>query len=133
MEGFDITLTDNSEAIRQAVEEAKERILERWGMTAEGFAKDLCPTDTTALRNSITHETDSDSAYVGSNMHYAPYVEMGTGIYAEGGGRQTPWVYCDNEGNFHQTNGQQPQPFLKPAIADNMDTYRAIFEEELKG
>ena len=33
---------------------------------------------TGALKNSITHDKDNQYAYIGSNLDYAPYVELGT-------------------------------------------------------
>ena len=59
------------------------------------------------------------------------YVELGTGRYTEGG-RPTPWVYQDDEGNWHWTAGNPAQPFLKPAVADHAQTYRNIIEDEIK-
>ena len=62
------------------------RALERCGEQAEGYAKDLAPVDTGNLRNSISHTVDEDepAVYIGSNTSYAPYVELATGIYADG-------------------------------------------------
>ena len=79
----------------------------------------------------ISEETEDGTRYM--NMEYGPYVELGTGIYAEGGGgRPTPWVYQDSEGNWHHTRGQEPQPYLRPAVKDHAQTYRNILEDELK-
>ena len=73
------------------------RALERIGLQAEGYAKDLCPVDTGQLRKSISNAVDEaeSTVYIGTNLEYAPFVEFGTGQYAEGGGRPTPWVYKD--------------------------------------
>ena len=109
------------------------RALERCGSQAEGYAKDLAPVDTGNLRNSISHKVDDGepAVYIGSNTSYAPYVELATGIYAEGG-RPTPWVYQDENGNWHWTRGNRAHPFLKPAVAEHPQTYRNIIEDELK-
>lgn len=132
---MDIKFTDNSQEILAAFREAAIRALERCGSQAEGYAKDLAPVDTGNLRISISHRVDPEepAAYVGTNTEYAPYVELGTGIYAEGGGgRPTPWVYQDDNGNWHWTRGNPAQPFLKPAVADHAQTYRNIIENEMK-
>ncbi len=100
-------------------------------MSAEGFAKKLCPVDTGGLRNSISHKVHEDNAYIGTNKEYAAYVELGTGKYYKGG-RQDPWVYKDEKGNWHMTHGQRAQPYLKPAAADHMQTYKNIIEDEMK-
>ena len=61
------------------------------------------------------------------------YQELGTGKYAEGGGgRPTPWVYQDDDGNWHWTRGNPAQPFLAPAVKDHQQTYRNIIEDEMK-
>lgn len=130
---MDIELIDNSPMVKRAFEEACLRALERCGMQAEGYAKDLCPVDTGNLRNSISHRVDEDdqAAYIGTNSEYGPYVELGTGKYVSGG-RPTPWVYQDAKGNWHRTHGQKAQPYLKPAVADHAQTYRNIIEDEMK-
>lgn len=122
---------DNSKEIIEKMKAAKNRALERIGQTAEGFAKKLCPVDTGGLRNSINHKVQGDNAYIGTNKEYAAYVELGTGKYYNGG-RQTPWVYKDEKGNWHMTHGQRAQPFLKPAAADHIQTYKNILKDEMK-
>ena len=130
---MNVEFTDNSKEVLSAFQEAAVRALEKCGLTAEGYAKKLCPVDTGNLRNSISNKVDTEepAAYIGTNVSYAPYVELATGIYAEGG-RPTPWVYQDAQGNWHWTRGNPAQPFLKPAVADHAQTYRNIIEDELK-
>jgi len=128
----EIRFIDNSEFVKKELEEAVLRALERCGMQAEGYAKDLCPVDSGDLRNSISHRVDDSeqAAYIGTNKEYGAYVELGTGIHYPGG-RQTPWVYQDTEGHWHHTRGQEAQPYLKPAVADHKQTYRNIIVDEL--
>ena len=128
-----VVFNDYSADVLNEFHDAVLRALERCGEQAEGYAKDLAPVDTGNLRNSISHTVDEDepAVYIGSNTSYAPYVELATGIYAEGG-RPTPWVYQDENGNWHWTRGNKAQPFLKPAVADHAQTYRNIIEDELK-
>ena len=130
---MNVQFTDNSKEVLEAMQQAAVRALEKCGLTAEGYAKKLCPVDTGNLRNSITHTVDEEepAAYIGTNNEYAAYVELGTGKYVSGG-RPTPWVYQDEKGNWHRTNGQKEQPYLKPAVADHAQTYRNIIEDELK-
>lgn len=131
---MEITITDNSAEYLDAMKDAALRALEKCGLTADGYAKKLCPVDTGNLRNSITHAVVEDemAAYVGTNSEYGVYVEMGTGKYI-GGGRPTPWVYQDAKGNWHRTSGQPAKPFIKPAVADHVSTYQNIIKSELKG
>jgi hypothetical protein len=132
---MNVEITDNSKEVSGAIHAALLRGLEKIGLVAEGYAKKLCPVDTGNLRNSITHVVDEQepAAIIGTDSEYGAYVELGTGIYAEGGGgRPTPWVYQDAKGNWHMTHGNKPQPFLKPAAADHVRQYRDILESELK-
>lgn len=126
---------DYSADVLNEFHDAVLRALERCGEQAEGYAKDLAPVDTGAGRNSISHKVDESepAAYIGTNLDYMIYQELGTGIYAEGGGgRPTPWVYQDDEGNYHWTRGNPAQPFLAPAVKDHAETYQNIIEDELK-
>ena len=128
-----IDVVNNSAQGGEAFRAARLRALERCGMEAEGYAKDLAPVDTGRGRNSISHKVDESepAAYIGTNLDYMIYQELGTGIYAEGG-RPTPWVYQDANGNWHWTRGNRAHPFLKPAVADHPQTYRNIIEDELQ-
>lgn len=129
---MDFKFTDNSQEILAAMLEAKMRALEACGLVAEGYAKKAAPVDTGNLRNSISHKVTGDAAYIGTNVEYAPYIELGTGKHTTGG-RQDSWVYQDDKGNWHRTNGQKPKPFLRPAVADHAAKYREIMKDELKG
>lgn len=100
---------DNAQRIADAIDQALAKALEEVGLVAEGYAKKACPVDTGRLRNSITHQVrpSEKSVYIGTNVEYAPYVELGT-------------------------SRMEPQPFLRPAAADHEGTYKKIFESELK-
>lgn len=104
-----VEVTDNSKQVKAEFERAVLRALEECGLFAESVAKKLCPVDTGNLRNSISHTVarDEQVAYVGTNVEYAPYVELGT-------------------------SRQRAQPYLKPAVNDNANTYRQIIDKELK-
>lgn len=129
-----VEFIDRSKEALSALQEAALRALEKCGLTAEGYAKKLCPVDTGNLRNSITHKLDPEepAVFIGSDSEYAVYVECGTGRYYPGG-RQTPWVYRDAKGRWHMTDGQRAQPYLKPAVADHAQTYHSIIKNELGG
>lgn len=128
-----VVFNDYSADVLNEFHDAVLRALERCGEQAEGYAKDLAPVDTGNLRNSISHTVDEDepAAYIGSNVEYAAYVELGTGKYTDGG-RPTPWVYQDDNGNWHWTRGNPAQPFLAPAVKDHQNAYRNIIEDELQ-
>lgn len=73
---MEIEITDNSGLVREEFQAAVLRALEKCGLTAEGYAKLLCPVDTGNLRNSITHQVDEggDVVYIGTNSEYGAYV-----------------------------------------------------------
>lgn len=127
--------------ITQIIEGAgdPEKLKEAFGKSCalvERSAKEKAPKDTGALRRSITSEVrDSGgeiSGIVFTPLEYAPYIEFGTGLFAEKGGRQdVPWNYQDDEGNWHSTSGQKPQPFLNPALCENREQITRIIKEAL--
>lgn len=94
-------------------------ILEALGVEAEGNAVtevnklvyDTPPSEsyirTGQLKKSITHAVSGDSAYIGTNLEYAPYVELGT-------------------------HRMKPRPFLKNGILNYRDDYKRIVENGLK-
>ena len=86
----------------------------------ERSAKQMAPKDNGELRRSIESKVEGTTGIVFTPLEYAPYVEFGTGLFAEQGGRtDVPWCYKDDEGNWHSTSGQKPQPFMRPALAQN--------------
>lgn len=98
----------------------------------ERSAKQLAPKDNGELRRSITSKVEGTVGIVFTPLEYAPYVEYGTGLFAESGGRQdVPWHYQDDEGNWHTTSGQNPQPFMRPALDNNRALIKQILMEEL--
>ena len=102
----------------------------------ERSAKQLAPKDTGALRNSIASKVESNNevikGVVYTPLEYAPYVEYGTGLFAEEGGRMNvPWNYQDDKGVWHRTNGQKPQPFMRPALAENREKIQRILKESV--
>lgn len=105
--------------------------LEKACLTVERSAKSKAPVQTGALRSSITHKVSIGSleGVIGTNIDYAPYVEIGTGVYSTmGGGRQGGWKYVDAEGNGHFTMGSRPQPYLKPSVDENLSAILKCFE-----
>ena len=131
-----VTFNDYSDEVLAAFDDACLRALERCGQQAVGYAKDLVPVDTGALRNSITHKVvpSEPAAYIGTNQSYAPYVEFGTGCYSTTGGGtpKSKWFYIGDDGKGHVGVPMKPQPFLKPAVADHVGTYRNIIKDEMK-
>ena len=99
----------------------------------ERSAKRKAPKDTGALRRSITSKVDGLTGIVFTPLEYAPYVEYGTGLFAENGAgrKDVPWNYQDDKGEWHSTRGQKPQPFMRPALNENRTEIIRIIKEGL--
>lgn len=135
---------DNKEEVKNLSDAAVEKALETIGIKIEKYAKALCPVGTPestgirgyrggTLRNSITHQVEvydgSGSVTAGSNVEYAPYVELGTGNYF------TPppeWI------EFNASHGSgighgyvHARPFLRPAIENHLKEFMDIIKHEL--
>ena len=106
-------------------------------LEVERLARQKCPKDTTALRQSITHDVrprgPKVTAIVGSELEYAPYVHEGTGIHATLGRKDVPWSYQDEKGEWHTTDGMEPNPFLEDARNEMKDRISQIMFDALKG
>ena len=141
---FNLKLTDYTDEIEALEEGALETLLEAIGLEAEGdvvigmsspgwIPKE--PIDTGNLKNSITHRVvpSEGAVYIGTDVEYAPYVEFGTGKFAEGAShaKTIPWHYKDDEGRWHTTSGMPPRPFLRTAIRKNIRKYKWIAEDAL--
>lgn len=116
---------ENLEGVLEAIEEVGDigdlkQTLGKCCAMVERTAKQLAPKDTGALRRSITSKVEGTKGIVFTPLEYAPYVEFGTGLFAETQGRaDVPWCYQDDEGVWHSTSGQKPQPFMRPALNQN--------------
>ena len=138
--GIEIT-QNNIPEVLEALKGATEKALTEVGIKAEKYAKALCPVGTPestgkkgyrggTLRNSITFVVEGDELTIGSNVEYAPYVELGTGLYFN-----TPpeWLqYVTEKGSGEGHGYVRPRPYLRPAIEDHLDEYKRIMQNELK-
>ena len=102
-----LEIVNNVDKILGMLNKAKANGLEAIGLAAEGHAKKECPVDTSTLRNSITHVVDEKAAYIGTNVEYAPYVELGT-------------------------SKQKAQPYLKPAATEHNAEYKRLMKQSLE-
>lgn len=128
---------DNSSLILTELENKKTALLESIGIQAEAQTKvnirNTGRVDTGRMRNSISHTVIGDTVYIGTNIPYAVYHEVGTGIYADdGNGRKSPWAYKDSKGVWHNTRGLKPVHFLRNAISEHMKDYEQIALNVLK-
>lgn len=130
---------DNSAEVLRELDSKIEAILEAWGIQGVGAVVDIITSesrvDTGAMRNSISHQVDAGdkSVYIGTNIEYAIYHELGTGIYLEGGGgRQTPWAYKDANGEWHRTRGMKPIHMIKNGVSGSVNDFKSIANDILK-
>lgn len=150
--GFEIKLNDLSDMVLRQLAQNVAAANEAVGLTMERHVVEGAPVGTPestgiieyhggALKRSITHKVIGNTVYVGTSLKspegapYPVYVELGTGIYADGGkGRQSPWVWKDKNGEYHRTRGMKPRHFMKNALqrADHIKEYKEIYENQLK-
>lgn len=122
MAGIEVTLTSNKDEILEALGEQLGQAMIAIGMTAESNAKQEITkavydtpesksgyVRTGRLRNSISYgvDTDEPAVYIGSNVEYAPYVELGT-------------------------SKMRARPFLKPAVENYAGEYKDLLEQAMK-
>lgn len=139
--GFKIT-KDNKEEVLAGLTDAVEKSLTMIGIKAEKYAKARCPVGTSestgqkgyrggTLRNSITFVVEGDKLYVGSNVKYAPYVELGTGPNFE---PPPEWeTFESSKGSGVGHSYVHARPYLRPAIEDHLETYKNIIKDNLSG
>ena len=98
---------DYSKEVLAALEKGIKNGLEAIGLTAETYAKKETPVDTGRLRNSISYAVDGEAAYIGTNVEYAPYLELGTKKIAA-------------------------HHYLKRAVTDHKDEYKKLTAQAIK-
>jgi HK97 gp10 family phage protein len=93
----------------KAIKNAEKLALAEMGFLVEAEAKLRCTVDTGTLKRSITNVVDDNekSVIIGTNVEYAPYVELGT-------------------------SNQKAKPFLLPSVEENKDKLKSIVEKHLK-
>lgn len=140
VEGVEITV-DNTAEVLSKLGDIKTKILTMIGIKAEGYAKKLCPVGTPestgkkgyrggTLRNSITFNVEGDVVAIGTNVEYAPYVELGTGPYFE---PPPEWEHFEStKGSGIGKGYVRPRPYLRPAIENHKKEYEDIAKHELK-
>ena len=134
IEKIQVEITDNSPFTKEAFEKAVTKALTECGIKAQGYASGSAPVDTGRLAASITyapkgsmgflHEYqdkngkgysqqvggvgDENAVYIGTNVEYAPYVELGA-------------------------NKRHAYHYLKNSVANHISEYKDIIQNAMKG
>lgn len=101
-------IEDNTEEVSLAIKQAIRSALREIGERAVGYATDIVPVRTGNLKSSIAYDADDRQVIIGSDVHYASYVE---------------------EGTVHM----RPRPYLRPAIVNHLDEYREVIRRAMGG
>lgn len=130
LEGIEVKLEDIADTNNM------EQALGKACAIVERSARQKAHKKTGDLRRSIKSKIESRAenlkGIVYTPLEYAPYVEYGTGLFAENGGREdVPWRYKDDKGKWHSTSGQEPQPFMRPALDENREEILRILKGAL--
>ena len=167
----EVEVIDHSKEFLDALEQATEAALEAIGVqcvshTVENITRDAYkhPVDwynRTGHLKDFSHQVEMSekAVYVGSVVPYSVYWELGTGEYADKGGRSGYWVFVPGSGgssgsgkvyteeeakrvmailqskgiDAHMTKGIKPIHMLKNAVEKNEKEYVQIIEQHLKG
>lgn len=130
-------LTDYSDDVLAKVDDKLYAGLIACGIKAEKYAKNLCPTDTSRLKNSITYSVKTQPA----NMHYTwgegkkSNRPAGEGDTISHGGEKKLTLYLGTNvwyARYVEFQSRKPKPFLKPAIENHLNLYRRILKESLQ-
>ena len=118
--GVEVKVESNSAAVKEALSEQIEAALIAVGLAAETNAKNEITkavyntpesksgyVRTGRLRNSIANAHDEDSVYIGTNVEYAAFVEIGT-------------------------TKMKARPYLRPAATQHTEQYKELVEMALK-
>lgn len=104
-----VNFKSNKDNVFRAINNAEKLALAEMGFLVEAESKLRCTVDTGTLKRSITNVVDDEakSVTIGTNIIYAPYVELGTSM-------------------------QKAKPFLNPSVEENKDKLKSIVEKHLK-
>lgn len=102
-----VEFKDNSLLLMWHLYRGMKNGLDAIGNRAATYARLDTPVDTGRLRNSITYKVKGKEAYIGTNVEYAPYVELGA--------RGRPGVYM-----------------LRNAATNHSEEYKGLLEAAIK-
>lgn len=134
--------------VKKKLLDIARRAMDRIMADCVSAAKELAPVDTAALQRSIQmrptrQEGKALVGYWGSfNVKYAIYQEMGTGLYAPGGGMRYTirpvrkkalwWEGLEHPVAAVRHPGVRPRPYLRPAADAIYPALPQYIREELE-
>lgn len=148
-DGITFTVKDNSGEVISELESKLPTALEACGLLAERFAKQICTeshiVDTGLLRNSITYAIAGKAPAITSYKADKPNKngEIVEGQYKgkapTNGGKSAVFIGSNVEYAIPVEFGHAlpsgahvaPRPFLKPAIENHIDEYKAVLKKYL--
>ena len=100
-------------------------------ITSGHVGNDLKAIDKGQYLNSFVHKVevtpDEILGVVANSAGHSPYIEFGTGKYAESGnGRQTPWAWQDDKGEWHFTHGMKSRPIMRIGFEESQPGIKKI-------
>ena len=131
-----VQFTDNSAAVKAALDDAVKAYLYEAGGEIEAQVKRNSRVGSGQLKNSWTYKVDESKGEttIGSPLENAIWEEFGTGEYAlHGDGRKGGWYYQDDKGKWHHTYGKTPHRAFQRAFNSLKNALISRAEQVLKG
>lgn len=98
----------NFDKVERLIKGNMKSALKEIGHFGAAEAQTRAPVDTGELRRGVGSSVDGNTVSIGATSDYAPHVELGT-------------------------SRQKAQPYLKPAIYENVDEIQSIINKHFKG
>ena len=136
---------DNALVALLKMKKVVENSLDEIGELVAEDANALAPVgETGALSDSYEHIVMDKSVAIGSDLEYAPYVELGTGPHyttppawlknaaPRGHHESDPWRYLGDDGEWHMGWFVTARPHLSRAVMMNISMFKAIIRNNME-
>lgn len=131
-----VEFIDNSMKVKSAIAGVMTGFLYEAAGELEAQVKRNTRVDTGQTKGAWDHVVDEENmeAVIGNPLENAIWEEFGTGEYAlEGNGRKGGWKYQDENGEWHYTEGKEPNRALQSAFHSLKPAIIKKAEEAMKG
>ncbi|WP_306202264.1 hypothetical protein [Bacillus multifaciens] len=131
---YESNINNAIKAMQQAEKLAVRRGAEYIKGNAVAYSRKASGDTARGFEVTVVIDGQTIKAVIYNNKENAIYEEFGTGIYAEKGGRKTPWVYRDKRtGKFYRTHGKKGTKALRNAAEKHRSEINRIMESTMKG